>query len=116
MSYIQDMALVMCIISDMKDVILSRLADQIRRMRIERGLSQEALAAAAGVNRKTIIELEKGAAGTALGTAVAVLESMGAELNVVPAFKPTTAEMQALLGLLEPPRGRARPGKPDRGA
>jgi len=83
----------------MKDVILLRLADQIRSMRAQRGLSQSHLAAAAGVNRKTIIELEKGSAGIALGTVVAVLESMGGELSVVPASKPTTAEVQSLLGL-----------------
>jgi len=83
----------------MKDVILLRLADQIRSMRAQRGLSQSDLAAAAGVNRKTIIQLEKGAAGIALGTVVAVLESMGGELSVVPASKPTTAEVQSLLGL-----------------
>lgn len=72
-------------------------------MRTQRGLSQSDLAAVAGVNRKTIIELEKGAAGIALGTVVAVLESMGGELSVVPASKPTTAEVQSLLGL-EPPQ------------
>lgn len=84
---------------DMKDVILLRLADQIRSMRIQRGLSQSDLAAAASVNRKTIIELEKGAAGVAIGTVVAVLESMGGELSVVPASKPTTEEVRSLLGL-----------------
>ncbi len=89
----------MCTILDMKDIILFRVARQIRDMRIQRGLSQSDLAAAAGVNRKTIIELEKGAAGIAFGTAVAVLEIMGGELTVVHVSKPTTAEMQSLLGL-----------------
>lgn len=99
MTEISDMRLGMCRITDMKDMILFRLADQIKSMRIRRGLSQSDLAAAAGVNRKTIIELEKGAAGIAIGTVVAVLERMGGELTVVPASKPTTAEVQALLGL-----------------
>ncbi|WP_449467376.1 helix-turn-helix domain-containing protein [Stenotrophomonas humi] len=88
----------------MKDIVLLRLAAQIRSMRIERGLSQSALAAAASVNRKTIIELEKGSAGIALGTVVAVLESMGGEFSVVPTSKPTTLELRSLLGLA-PPRG-----------
>jgi len=97
----------------MKDMILFRLADQIKSMRIRRGLSQSDLAAAAGVNRKTIIELEKGAAGIAIGTVVAVLERMGGELTVVPASKPTTAEVQALLGLepLQMPYGRHTNGR-----
>lgn len=99
MTDITDIQPATCRISDMKDVILLRLADQIRGMRIQRGLSQSDLAAAASVNRKTIIELEKGAAGIALGTVVAVLESMGGALSVVPASKPTTAEVQSLLGL-----------------
>ena len=60
MTEISDMRLGMCRITDMKDMILFRLADQIKSMRIRRGLSQSDLAAAAGVNRKTIIELEKG--------------------------------------------------------
>lgn len=68
-------------------------------MRAQRGLSQSDLADAAGVSRKTIIELEKGAAGISFGTVVAVLESMGGELSVVSASKPTTAEVQSLLGL-----------------
>lgn len=103
----------MCIITGMKDVILLRLAHQIRSMRVQRGLSQSALAAAASVNRKTIIELEKGAAGIALGTVVAVLESMGGELSVVPASKPTTVELRSLLGLAPPHAmyGHHAPGK-----
>jgi DNA-binding XRE family transcriptional regulator len=92
----------MCRILDIKDVILLRLADQVRSMRIERGLSQSALAAAASVNRKTIIELEKGSAGIALGTVVAVLESTGGELSVMPTSKPTTVELRSLLGLAPP--------------
>lgn len=82
-------------------------------MRVQRGLSQSALAAAASVNRKTIIELEKGAAGIALGTVVAVLESMGGELSVVPASKPTTVELRSLLGLAPPHAmyGHHAPGK-----
>lgn len=99
----------MCMIPDMTDIILRRLADQIRRMRTQRGLNQSDVAAAAGVNRKTIIELEKGAAGIALGTVVAVLESMGGELSVIPASKPTTAEVQSLLGL-DVPSGRVAGG------
>lgn len=99
MTNITDTPITVCRIGNMKDVILLRLAGQIRSMRTQRGLNQSDLAAAAGVNRKTIIELEKGAAGIALGTVVAVLESMGGELSVVPTSKPTTAEVRALLGL-----------------
>ena len=99
MSYIADTCLRVCIISDMNAAILHRLAGEIKSMRMQRGLSQLQLADAAGVNRKTIIELEKGSTGIALGTVVAVLESMGGELAVKPVSKPTTSEVQALLGL-----------------
>ncbi|PTT65186.1 hypothetical protein DBR34_02980 [Stenotrophomonas sp. HMWF003] len=107
------MGLSMCKIKDMNDIVLLRLAVQIRSMRIQRGLSQSDLGTAAGVSRKTIIELEKGAAGTALGTVVAVLERMGGELTVVPTTKPTTAEVRALLGLesLQTPYGRQAIGQ-----
>lgn len=66
MSDIGDIGRVMCRIMDMRDIILRRVAEQIRRMRAQRGLSQSDLADAAGVSRKTIIELEKGAAGISL--------------------------------------------------
>lgn len=97
--YISDTAASVCIILDMNAAILHRLAGEIKSMRMQRGLSQLQLAEAAGVNRKTIIELEKGSTGIALGTVVAVLESMGGELAVKPVSKPTTSEVQALLGL-----------------
>ncbi len=108
MTTITDIMAKVCTIPDMKDVILLRLADQIREMRTQRGLSQSALAAAARVNRKTIIELEKGSSGIALGTVVAVLECMGGELSVVPVSKPTTAEVRSLLGLAAPQLPLAR--------
>ncbi len=114
--YISDTAASVCIILDMNAAILHRLAGEIKSMRMQRGLSQQQLAEAAGVNRKTIIELEKGSTGIALGTVVAVLESMGGELAVKPVSKPTTSEVQALLGLgharasLERFDGRGRGG------
>jgi DNA-binding XRE family transcriptional regulator len=54
-----------------------RLGENIRLARVRRGMSQEELAQASGVTRKTLYALEKGASGTTIATAFAVLWKLG---------------------------------------
>jgi DNA-binding XRE family transcriptional regulator len=54
-----------------------RLGENIRLARLRRGMSQEELAQASGVTRKTLYALEKGASGTTIATAFAVLWKLG---------------------------------------
>lgn len=87
----------MSVIENMNDIILSRIGQSLRDLRKQRGLSQMELAQKAGTTRKAVIHAEKGAPGLSLGTFVAMVEAMGAELTTVPVRRPTTDEIRALL-------------------
>ncbi len=54
-----------------------RLGENARLARVRRRLSQEELAQACGITRKTLYAFEKGAAGTNIGTAFTVLWKLG---------------------------------------
>ena len=54
-----------------------RLGENIRLARIRRRLSQEELAQACGITRKTLYALEKGAPGASVATAFTVLWKLG---------------------------------------
>ena len=54
-----------------------RLGENVRLARIRRRLSQEELAQACGITRKTLYALEKGAPGATIATAFAVLWKLG---------------------------------------
>ncbi len=56
---------------------MQRLGDNVRLARIRRRLSQEELAIACGITRKTLYALEKGAPGASLATALTVLWKLG---------------------------------------
>lgn len=56
---------------------VQRLGEDIRLARVRRRLSQEELAQACSITRKTLYALEKGAPSTTLGTAFTVLWKLG---------------------------------------
>ena len=56
---------------------VKRLGENIRLARIRRRMSQEELAQACNITRKTLYALEKGAPGTTIGTVFAVLWKLG---------------------------------------
>lgn len=53
------------------------LGENVRLARVRRRLSQEELAQACGITRKTLYALEKGAPGATIATAFAVLWKLG---------------------------------------
>ena len=55
----------------------AKLGENIRAARARRGLTQGELAKACNITRKTLYSLEKGAPGTAVGTAFTVLMRLG---------------------------------------
>ncbi len=63
---------------------LSHIGKELRRMRLERNLSQAEVAKRAGLDRTTIVKLEAGRAATLL-TTVQVLRAIG-KLDVLNAF------------------------------
>lgn len=74
---------------------VARLGKELRRMRLERNLSQAEVAKRAGLDRTTIVKLEAGRAATLL-TVVQVLRAIG-KLEVLDGFheepKPTPYQL-----------------------
>ena len=68
-----------------------RLGENVRVARVRRSLSQEELAQACGITRKTLYALEKGVPGTTIGTAFTVLWKLGL-LNTAPALADPQAD------------------------
>ena len=56
---------------------VQRLGENVRLGRLRRRMSQEELAQACGITRKTLYALEKGNASTTLGTVFTVLWKLG---------------------------------------
>ena len=96
--------------------VLEQLGKELRRMRLERNLSQAKVAERAGLDRTTVVKLEAGRAATLL-TVVQVLRAMG-KLEVLDAFhevpQPTPYMLvEAQTESLSKQRKRASPQTPD---
>lgn len=63
-------------------------------MRQHRGLTQQELAARAGVPRRKVIEVEQGSPRVAIETYARVVDAVGGELAVAPARRPTFEELK----------------------
>ena len=59
------------------ETAIRRLGDSLRLARVRRKLSQEELAQACGITRKTLYSLESGAASPTVGTVFTVLWKLG---------------------------------------
>ncbi|CAN5133255.1 hypothetical protein BH11PSE9_BH11PSE9_02360 [soil metagenome] len=80
-----------------EEIILSRLAAQVRDLRLQRGLTQAALAERAGVPRLKVVQVEAGNGSVAARTYARLIGSLGAELSAAPARRPTLDEIGKLL-------------------
>ena len=81
-----------------------KLGDNVRLARVRRRLSQEELAQACGITRKTLYALEKGAPGTSVATAFAVLWKLGLLDTAVALADPDTDEHGKILEAARRPR------------
>ena len=101
----------------MKDAaVVSQLGKELRRMRLERNLSQAEVAERAGLDRTTVVKLEAGRAAT-LQTLVQVLRAMD-RLELLDAFhqepQPTPYMLvEAQTQYLKKQRKRAGRKRPD---
>lgn len=67
----------------MKKVVnIKELGEIVKKNRKSQGLTQEQLAAACGIGRRFIVELEGGKVTCHLGKAIQVLSALGIDLNV----------------------------------
>lgn len=63
--------------------VLANLGGRVREERTKRGLSQEVLAALAGLNRNYINQLEAGRRNVSIVNLVKIAEALGADLSVL---------------------------------
>ena len=57
--------------------VLTELGSRIERVRLERNITQAALASEAGVSRRTLVRLEEGEEGVSAATLLRVLRALG---------------------------------------
>jgi len=74
-------------------LLISRLGNQLREKRINRGLTQAQLANLAGLTRYKVIAVEKGTLSVGMIAYARVLAALDCELSVVPATMPTLEEL-----------------------
>lgn len=74
-------------------LIISRLGQQVREKRINRGLTQAQLADLAGLTRQKVIAVEKGTLSVAMVAYARVLGALDCEFAVIPAALPTLEEL-----------------------
>jgi DNA-binding XRE family transcriptional regulator len=70
----------------------ARIGENIRIARIRRRMSQEELAQACSITRRTLYSIEKGSTGIALGTVFSVLWSLGLMKTILPVADPDNDE------------------------
>lgn len=75
-------------------LLIERLGNQIEHMRKARGLTLIEMAARAGVTRQKLSEIEKGKPTVSILLVAKVLASLNAELDVIPARRPTLEELR----------------------
>lgn len=83
---------------------IQRLGENVRMARVRRRLSQEELAQACAVSRKTLYALEKGAPGATLATAFSVLWKLGLLHTATPLANPDVDEHGKILEAARQPQ------------
>jgi transcriptional regulator with XRE-family HTH domain len=78
------------------DTILSRLGDQMRAARANRGFTQKELADLAGLPRLKVIQVEAGRATVSIEAYAKVAGALGMELTLTPSRRPTLDELKSL--------------------
>ena len=77
-------------------LVTQRLGQQLRQRRLNRGLTQAALASLACLTRQKVIAIEKGDLSVGMMAYARVLAALDCELSVVPAVMPTLDEIHAV--------------------
>ncbi|PKQ43143.1 transcriptional regulator [Pseudomonas sp. YY-1] len=77
-------------------LITVRLGEQLRQRRLNRGLTQAALASLARLTRQKIIAIKKGDLSVGMVAYARVLAALDCGLSVVPAAMPTLDEIHGV--------------------
>lgn len=65
----------------MKARDINAFGDNLRRLRHERRITQQKLAALSGVNISTIVNIERSQVGPSLSTAVSITDALGVSID-----------------------------------
>ncbi|HEN8801820.1 helix-turn-helix transcriptional regulator [Pseudomonas sp. CM25] len=77
-------------------LITTRLGEQLRNRRLNRGLTQARLAALAGITRQKVIAIEKGDLTVGMTAYARVVGALDCEFALVPAAMPTLDEIEGV--------------------
>jgi HTH-type transcriptional regulator/antitoxin HipB len=77
-------------------LITTRLGEQLRQRRLNRGLTQAKRAALAGITRQKVIAIEKDDLSVSMAAYARVLGGLDCEFALVPARMPTLDEIQGV--------------------
>lgn len=94
--------------------MLAELGARILLARLRRSLSQQQVSDRAGISRRTLREIERGAPGTSLGTLAAVLQVLGLENDIALLARDDELGRRLQDAELEHPARRVRRRKPVR--
>ena len=92
---------------------IKRLGQNIRVARIRRRMSQEELAQASNITRKTLYELETGNPGATIGTLFTVVWKLGLMSTTTALVDPDTDEHGKILEAAQRPKRARRPAATD---
>jgi transcriptional regulator with XRE-family HTH domain len=81
---------------------LHELTEALRARRLERGLTQQQLADAAGIPRRTYQRLEAGHAGARTDSLLLTLRALGLKVELTPRRRPALAQLGTIYGNEEP--------------
>lgn len=82
----------------MDDVVLFRIGQALKELRLRRGLTQQEAGQLARLPREKVVRLEKGRGTIAIGAYVALARALGAEFTLAPVRRPTIEEIGKVLG------------------
>jgi len=63
---------------------VSDFSEEIKRLRLEKKLSQKTLAEQSGISRAALITIEQGASNMTMETFLALMDALGMDLSIVP--------------------------------
>jgi transcriptional regulator with XRE-family HTH domain len=86
---------------------LQELAKTLRAWRLERDLTQQQLADAAGIPRRTYQRLEGGHVGTSTDSLLLALRALGLKVELTPRRRPALDQLATIYGNEEPDRPAA---------
>lgn len=77
---------------------LQKLSEALRARRLERGLTQQQLADAAGIPRRTYQRLEAGYAGARADSLLLALRALGLKVELTPRRRPALDQLGTIYG------------------